>query len=190
MRTYLWVTLASLALLGCAENGTRKPTTSTNNNNSNTTTNDSTGRTTVSKPAIGGGETPATGNTSTGSASTTGPSANTNTNKTNATSDTPRPDNSAVNKRDQSENAVVPTDQGNNQKDLDISAEIRKRILRNDEMSIKGQNVKVITLGGKVTLRGPVASEAEKKTIEQIAQDVAGNKDNVTSELEVAPDSK
>jgi len=176
MRTSFWVTLAiaSLVLLGCAENGTRKPTTTTTKPGSNTTTPDS--RTTVSKPALGGGETPAT---------SAAPATGTTTDRT-ATTDTARPDNTAVNQRDRDEKAVVPTHQGNNQKDIDATADIRKRILQNKEMPIKALNVKVVTLGSKVTLRGPVASDAEKKTIEDIAKDVAGA-ENVTSELEVAP---
>jgi hypothetical protein len=169
MRTYLWITVtaASLAFVGCAEDGTTPPTTNrpVTPPSSNTTTDD-TGRTTVSKPAIGGGETPGT------SATTPAPDT--------------RPDNTAVNERDRDPAAVLPTEQGNNQKDLDIAAEIRKKILQNKEISLNGQNVKTPTLGGKVTLRGPVASEAERKLIEQIAKDVAGA-DNVTSELEVAP---
>jgi hyperosmotically inducible periplasmic protein len=173
MRKYLWITAASLVLLGCADDGTPKPTTMTRPKpNSNTTTD--VDRTTVSKPAIGGGQTPAT--------SATAPETTTSTDV-----DVARPDNTAVNQRDRDEQAVVPTDQGNNQEDLNITADIRKRILQNKEMSIKGQNVKIVTLKGKVTLRGPVASEAEKQKIEQIAQDVAGT-DKVTSELEVAPE--
>jgi osmotically-inducible protein OsmY len=44
--------------------------------------------------------------------------------------------------------------------------------------------VKIITQNGKVTLRGPVKSEEEKKQIEQIAAEVAGV-GNVQSQLEV-----
>jgi len=173
MRTSFWFTLAtsSLLLLGCAEDGTRKPTTNTTKPGSNTTTPDNS-RTTVAKPAVGSGETPATSTTPTTDRSTTTEPA--------------RPDNSAVNKRDQDLKAVLPTDQGNNQKDIDLTADIRKRILQNKEMSTKAQNVKVVAIGGKVTLRGPVASDAEKKTIEDIAKDAAGA-ENVTNELEIAP---
>jgi osmotically-inducible protein OsmY len=142
---------------------------------------------TVSKPAIGGGETPATAAThedesSTGRAAP--PEAGTSAAPTSG--NVTAADNTAVNRRDTTPNALLPTDQGNNQRDLDITAEIRQRILRNSGMSIKGQNVKVITTGGKVTLRGPVASDAERKLIEQIARDVAGP-DHMASDLEVAP---
>jgi len=184
MRTSFWITLAtaSLFLLGCAEDGTRKPTTNTTKPGSNTTTPDNS-RTTVSKPAIGSGETPATSATPNTSGT---PTTDRKTTDGTTTTDTARPDNSAVNKRDQDLKAVLPTDQGNNQKDIDLTADIRKRILQNKEMSTKAQNVKVVTIGGKVTLRGPVASDAEKKTIEDIAKDAAGA-ENVTNELEIAP---
>jgi hyperosmotically inducible protein len=213
MRTYLWisVTAASLALLGCAEDGTRPPETNNttpNTSGSNTTatsgannttganstaTNSNTGRTTVSKPALGGGNTPATSATdgaatSTPSTPRTG-SATSGTGATGTDTDATRADNSAVNQRDRDDDTVLPTDQSNDQKDLDLSAKIRQNILRNKEMSLKAQNVKIITTDdGKVTLRGPVASEDEKKKVEQIAHDAAGGADKVTSELEVAPE--
>lgn len=187
MRTPLWIsiTVASIALLGCADDGTKRPQTNNatpNTSSSNTTNSHGTaadgnsGRTTVSKPAIGGGETPATSD-----------SSNTTTGATGTNTDSKRPDNSGVNERDRNNNTVLPTDQSNDQKDLDLSAKIRQNILRNKEMSVDAQNVKIITTDdGKVTLRGPVASEDEKKQVEQIAKDAAGA-DKVTSELEVAP---
>jgi len=202
MRRYLWITLtaASLAFAGCAEDGTKTPSTnattpSTSGSNTATqnssTTDPNSGRTTVSKPAIGGGETPATSvPNNTGSSNAVSPSSTSNAGSagTAADADAARRDNTEVNQRDRSDSAVLPTDQSNAQKDLDLSAKIRQHILRNKEMSIKAQNVKVITTAdGKVTLRGPVASEDEKRKVEQIAKDAAGA-DKVTSELEVAPE--
>ena len=51
-------------------------------------------------------------------------------------------------------------------------------------MSSDAHNVKIITQDGKVTLRGPVATEDEKKKIDEIAADVAGA-EKVDSQLEV-----
>jgi osmotically-inducible protein OsmY len=65
------------------------------------------------------------------------------------------------------------------------TAEIRKRITATEGLSINAQNAKVITSGGKVTLRGPVESAAERDTIDRIARDVAGEA-NVDNQLEVA----
>jgi len=94
------------------------------------------------------------------------------------------PDNTAVNKRDRDSSAKTPIDQNENQRDINITAEIRKAVLQVKDMSINARNVKIITADGKVTLRGPVNSEDEKKTIADIALNVAG-KDNVTDEIEV-----
>ena len=94
------------------------------------------------------------------------------------------PDNTAVNKRDREGSAKTPIDQNENQRDVNITAEIRKAVLANKDMSINARNVKIITADGKVTLRGPVNSEDEKKAIEDIAKNLAG-KDNVTNEIEV-----
>ena len=47
------------------------------------------------------------------------------------------------------------------------------------------RNVKIITRNGHVTLRGTVKTRAERASIQQSAQDAAGN-GNVTNEIEVA----
>jgi osmotically-inducible protein OsmY len=52
-------------------------------------------------------------------------------------------------------------------------------------MSINARNIKIVTSQGKVTLRGPVASAAEKDAIDKMARDVAGS-DNVDNQLEIA----
>lgn len=103
---------------------------------------------------------------------------------------TPR-DNTAINERDQNSAVKTPFDQGNNESDVNITAEIRQRIVNhkgaNDEgMSINARNVKIITEGKHVTLRGPVSNADEKSMIEKFAKEVAGP-DNVTNQLEVAP---
>ena len=100
------------------------------------------------------------------------------------TGDTKR-DNTAVNARDQSEAAKTPIDQNENQTDIDITANIRKRVV-DTQMSVNAQNVKIITQDGKVTLRGPVKSEDEKMQIDKLAHEVAGPA-NVDNQLEVQP---
>ena len=94
-------------------------------------------------------------------------------------------DNSAVNERDRSSTAKTPIDQNENQKDIDITASIRRQVVAK-QMSTNAHNSKIITQDGKVTLRGPVQSNEEKQQIEEIAIDVAG-KGNVDNELEVQP---
>ena len=94
-------------------------------------------------------------------------------------------DNTEVNVRDRTEAAKTPIDQNENQKDIDITANIRKRVV-DTKMSVNAQNVKIITQDGKVTLRGPVKSEEEKSQIEKMAHEVAGPA-NVDNQLEVQP---
>ena len=94
-------------------------------------------------------------------------------------------DNTGVNVRDRSDAAKTPIDQNENQKDINITAEIRKRVV-DTKMSVNAQNVKIITQDGKVTLRGPVKSEEEKSQIEKMAHEVAGS-GNVDNQLEVQP---
>jgi len=68
----------------------------------------------------------------------------------------------------------TPPDQAENDADLQISANIRKAIVADDSLSSNAHNVKIITSGGTVTLRGPVKSQQEKATIEAKAKQVAG----------------
>jgi hyperosmotically inducible periplasmic protein len=53
-------------------------------------------------------------------------------------------------------------------------------------LSTYAQNVKVITQDGQVTLKGPVRSEDEKKTIEAKATEVVGA-GRVTNQISIAP---
>ena len=96
------------------------------------------------------------------------------------------PDNTAVNARDASGATKTPIDQDENQADVERTAEIRKRILNQPDLSLNAQNAKVITSQGKVTLRGPVKSDAERDTLVRLASEVAGA-NNVENQLEVTP---
>lgn len=96
------------------------------------------------------------------------------------------PTNTELNVRDRDDATKTPIDQNENQADIKITADIRSRVV-DTEMSVDAQNVKIITQDGKVTLRGPVHTAAEKTKVEQIAMDVAG-KDNVDSQLEIDAD--
>lgn len=96
------------------------------------------------------------------------------------------PDNTAVNKRDRAK--TEPTaDQGkNNKSDREIMQQIRKSIVADKALSTYGHNVKVISQNGKVTLKGPVHTDDESKSIESKATEVAGA-GNVTNQLSVKP---
>src|SRR6187455_825204 len=94
------------------------------------------------------------------------------------------PDNTAINERDADGHTKTPLDQGQGQADVDRTADIRSKVMKIKDLSINGQNVKIITNDGHVTLRGPVATAQERTAIEKIAVDTAGA-DKVTNELEV-----
>jgi osmotically-inducible protein OsmY len=77
-----------------------------------------------------------------------------------------------------------PFQQAENKTDIDITAEIRRQVLDHDALGVNADNAKITTVGGVVTLRGRVDSDAEKSAIEQIARGVSGVT-RVQNELEV-----
>lgn len=79
---------------------------------------------------------------------------------------------------------LTPTDQMEGSKaDIELTRKIREMITDEDALSMKAQNVKIITLKGITTLRGPVNTMAEKRKIEQLARS-AGAK-SIKNQLEV-----
>jgi hyperosmotically inducible periplasmic protein len=97
------------------------------------------------------------------------------------------PDNTDVNERDRGGGTLTPMDQSNSEVDLKITQELRQQIVADDSLSFDAKNVKIITSGAVITLRGPVKSEAERTSIEARARKVAGVA-SVNNELEVAAD--
>jgi len=92
--------------------------------------------------------------------------------------------NSRVNVRDRNNQTLTPGDQGNNSADIDVTKQIRKEIIASKDMSVSARNVKIITTNGRVTLRGPVKTEDEKRLIGEIAARIA-TPQNVDNQLEV-----
>lgn len=68
--------------------------------------------------------------------------------------------------------------------DVSITREIRKEIMRIDALSSSAKNVKIVTKGGIVHLRGPVETAEESAKIQSIAQNRTGVT-QVVNELEV-----
>jgi osmotically-inducible protein OsmY len=97
------------------------------------------------------------------------------------------PDNTKVNKRDRAEGALTADQQKENATDREIAKKIRAALTDDDTLSTYAQNVKVIVRDGKVTLKGPVRSAAEKTAVAAKAIEVAG-KDHVVNSLSIAPD--
>lgn len=90
------------------------------------------------------------------------------------------PDNSAQNKR----HNTTADNQKDNTSDREITQKIRRSIVADKSLSTYAHNVKIITQGGQVTLKGPVKSEDEKNSIASKAAEVAGQ-DKVTNQLSV-----
>ncbi|MFN0067726.1 MAG: PRC-barrel domain-containing protein, partial [Limisphaerales bacterium] len=78
-------------------------------------------------------------------------------------------DNSALNRRDRKGNTLTPLDQGNTKDEADVTARIRQDVVAHEGLSVTAKNVKIITSNGRVTLRGPVNSEQERRVIGEIA---------------------
>ena len=100
---------------------------------------------------------------------------------------TREPDNTAQNVRDRNDRTLTPLNQGNSKADVDTTAQIRKAIRAGKDMSVNARNVKIITIQGQVTLRGPVNTAEEKRMIGEIANGIvtADKVDKVDNQIEV-----
>src|SRR4029453_9881279 len=78
------------------------------------------------------------------------------------------PDNSAKNQRDRSGETLTSGDQSNTKEDTDRAAAIRRAIVKDGSLSMTAKNVKIISAGETVTLRGPVNNADEKAKIQQL----------------------
>jgi hyperosmotically inducible periplasmic protein len=96
------------------------------------------------------------------------------------------PDNTKINKRDQAKGAATADQQKENPKDREITQKIRRALMDDKTLSTYAHNVKVITQDGQVTLKGPVRTEDEKKTVEAKATEVAGV-GRVTNQISITP---
>jgi hyperosmotically inducible periplasmic protein len=94
-------------------------------------------------------------------------------------------DNSGRNERDRNDATKTSGDQSESEADRTISQNVRQAVVADDSVSTNGKNVKIITIDGTVTLRGPVKTEQEKTNIGAKAQQVAGVT-RVDNQLEIA----
>ena len=94
-------------------------------------------------------------------------------------------DNTAKNVRDREGSTLTPGDQSESHADLDLTQRVRQAVVADPSLSTSAHNIKIITVDGVVTLRGPVASAQEQATVVAVAQQIAGVK-KVENHLEVA----
>jgi hyperosmotically inducible protein len=98
-------------------------------------------------------------------------------------------DNTKRNKRDRDPGAVTADQQGESESDREMTRKIRQAVTDDGSLSTNAKNIKIVTRDGRVTLRGPVNSEDEKRKVEKFAVSVAGQA-NVTNQIEVVKKGK
>lgn len=93
------------------------------------------------------------------------------------------PDDTGKNARDRDGKTLTPMDQSSDSNDIEITRQIRKALMADDTLSTLGKNIKIITINGTATLRGPVETADERSNIFNKANAVANGK--VDNQLEV-----
>ncbi|MBA3957019.1 MAG: BON domain-containing protein [Parachlamydiaceae bacterium] len=97
-------------------------------------------------------------------------------------------DNTGRNVRDSNFDTITSGSQSESEADRTITQNIRREVVATDWISTNGKNVKIVTIEGVVTLRGPVASAKEKDAIEKAAKSARGVR-NVNNQLEITQNS-
>jgi len=95
-------------------------------------------------------------------------------------------DNTKVNTRDRAKGALTADQQKENASDRELTQKIRRALMQDKTLSSYAHNVKIVAQGGQVTLKGPVRTEDEKRTVETKAAEVAGA-GHVINQMSVAP---
>jgi hypothetical protein len=90
------------------------------------------------------------------------------------------PDNSGQNKN----HADTADNQTTSKDDRQITAKIRKAIVAQKDLSTYAHNVKIVTVHGEVTLKGPVQTEDEKQKVASLASTVVSS-DKIVNDLTV-----
>lgn len=110
-------------------------------------------------------------------------SRDTNSVNGSASSNAKDADNTGRNVRDRSDSTLTPGDQGNSKEDIQMTKNIRRSLTSDHQLSTLAKNIKIITVNGKTTLRGPVNTQQEKQAIETAAKKAGAN--NLDNQLEI-----
>jgi osmotically-inducible protein OsmY len=84
------------------------------------------------------------------------------------------PDNTAVNKQDRDRRRPTADQAKNNKSDRNLTKQIRRDVVQDKSLSTYAHNVRTIADSAKVTLRGPVHSEDEKRAVDRIGAQIRG----------------
>jgi hyperosmotically inducible periplasmic protein len=94
-------------------------------------------------------------------------------------------DSTEKNVRDKDNATLTPPDQAQGSRhDVDLTRQIRKALMADKTLSTNAKNIKIVTLNGRTTLRGPVKDAGEQDRILKKVRKVVGVK-NVENQLEV-----
>jgi osmotically-inducible protein OsmY len=99
------------------------------------------------------------------------------------------PDNTAVNKRDRDAAQPTADNATNKLSDREMMKKIRQDVVADKSLSTYGHNVKIIASNGRITLKGPVHTEDEKRAIEEHARKYAGD-GNIDDQITVKGDRR
>lgn len=93
--------------------------------------------------------------------------------------------NSEKNLRDNDGTTLTPFDQSKgSEQDVEMTRQIRQSLMADNTLSMNAHNIKIVTLNGKATLRGPVDTHDERRRILNMATLIVGL-NNVINLLEV-----
>ena len=84
------------------------------------------------------------------------------------------PDNTGRNVSDRDDRTLTSEDQSEKKSDRELTQKIRQAMVEDDALSSDAHNIKIITVDGVVTLRGPVKSAEERNAIGAKAVKIAG----------------
>lgn len=95
-------------------------------------------------------------------------------------------DKSGINKRDSDFKLLTADEQMmGTEEDVQKTRVVRRAITKDSSLSVNAHNIKIVSLNGKMTLRGPVNSKEERRKIEEIASKAAGNSTIIRNRLEI-----
>jgi osmotically-inducible protein OsmY len=96
-----------------------------------------------------------------------------------------KPDNTTVNQRDKNPGEATADKQKMSAADQALTAKIRKAVMADKSLSTYAHNIKIISQNGTVTLKGPVHSDDEVKSLVAKAAEAAGSPEKVVNQLAV-----
>src|SRR5436305_1732022 len=83
-------------------------------------------------------------------------------------------DTTLLNSTDQLDKPTTPEELGGSKADLEITRKIRHAIRNDPELSESAKTIKIVTVNGKVTLKGTVTSLNEQRALAGVARREAG----------------